>query len=411
MGDPVAAMRSLRFLLAATALVTAATAQDGLPGTARLIDGRSLTGALAVADGRATLVTTEGPVAFDLAEMTAFEAAQAIAVPIAADHRVWLRSGLELPVTRLTGVAGAPGKPAMVTIATPGGLVFDVPLTTVRAIRQGGKERPEPPLFAADLRQPPSSDDLIFVVKDGKAQRSVVTVKALTAERIDFLLRGDAFEFELAGLAGVVFGATTGFPPDRQPRPRTRVALTSGELLEGRLLTLAATGLQCRLDEGAVVDVPAARVLSLQVASDRLAWLTEMQPRVEQTPAFDRVWPWTVDRSPVGQGLVLGGKTFARGLCLVPRTRLTYDLGGRFDVFEATIGIDDRGGPEAHAILRVLVDDKVVFDSGPRTRGQAPETIRLELQKAKTLALEADFGKNYDLGDYCVFADPRVVQK
>ena len=108
---------------------------------------------------------------------------------------------------------------------------------------------------------------------------------------------------------------------------------------------------------------------------------------------------------------MLGGKACARGLCMVPRTKLTWDLGGRYDVFEATIGIDDRGGPEAHAVFRVLVDDKVVFDSGPRTRGQAPEAIRVELHKAKTLALEVDFGKNYDLGDYCVFADPRVVQQ
>ena len=402
---------SVRLVFALAATAAMALAQDGLRGIVRTIDGRTLIGSLVVVDGRATATTATGPVVLEVAEITAFDHADAVAAVVATPNHVWLRSGQELPATGLGGTPAADGKPAMLRIETPGGLVLDVPLSTVRALRQGGRERPEPALFGADLRQPPTSEDLIYVLKDGKAQRSAVTVSSLASERIDFLLRGSAFHFELSGFAAVVFGSTTGFAPDRQPKPRTRVLLTTGEQIEGRLLAVFATIVQCRLDEGAVIDVPTARVLSLQVASDRLAWLSEMKPKAEQTPAFDRTWPWTVDRSPVGPGLVLGGQPFARGICMVPRTRLTYDLGGRFDVFEATIGIDDRGGPEAHALFRVLVDGQAVFESQPRTRGQVPETLRIELKKAKTLAIEADFGKNYDLGDYCVFADARVIQQ
>jgi len=53
----------------------------------------------------------------------------------------------------------------------------------------------------------------------------------------------------------------------------------------------------------------------------------------------------------------------------------------------------------------------VVWDGGARVRGQKPEALRLELKKAQSLALEADFGRNYDLGDFCVFADARLVQQ
>lgn len=405
-------LRAALAIAAGAAMVAAAApAQDSLRGTARTIDGRTLVGSLVVADGRATLATATGEVVLDVAELTSFEPAGAAAATVAAPSRVWLRSGLELPAVRIGGAPAEGGRPARLAIETPGGLAFEVPLTTVRALRHGGATRPQPALFAADLAQPPTTDDLIYVVKDGKAQRSSVSVTAIGGDRIDFQLRGSAYEFALDGLAAVVFGSTTGFAPDRQPRPRTRVVLTSGEAIEGRLLAAGPAGVRCQLDEGAVVDVPTARLLSLQIATDRLAWLSEMQPRVEQTPAFDRIWTPTVDRSPIGAGLVLGGKTFTRGICIVPRARLTYDLGGRFDVFEATIGIDDRGGPDANAVFRVLIDGKVAFDSGPRTRGQAPEALRLELQKAKELALEVDFGKNYDLGDFCVFADARVVQQ
>ncbi|HIE70945.1 MAG TPA: hypothetical protein EYP98_12655, partial [Planctomycetes bacterium] len=68
-------------------------------------------------------------------------------------------------------------------------------------------------------------------------------------------------------------------------------------------------------------------------------------------------------------------------------------------------------GPEAHAIFRVFVDGKLVFESQPMTRGKKPEDLRVALNKAKSLVIEVDFGKNYDLGDFCAFADARVVQQ
>jgi hypothetical protein len=405
--------RSAFSVLALVAVAMPASAQNGMPGTLRTIDGRVLTGMLTIDEQQKVVLRNNNiEVELDLAEVTGFERAQAAVAPVATPHRVWLRSGLELPATRISGKPAAAGKPALVVVELPSALTIEVPLGTVRAIRHAPRGLAEPALFATDLKQPLGSEDVIYVVKDGTAQRSAVTVTSLSTDRIDFLLRGSAYDFELQGLAGIVFGATTGFAPDRQPRPRTRVQLTTGEALEGRLLGLDAQGAKCRLDEGVVVHVPAERLVNLQVATDRLAWLSELTPKqVEQTPAFDRVWPWTIDRTPVGTGFVLGGKTFTRGLCLVPRTRLVYDLAGKFDVFEATIGIDERTGPEAHAVFRVLADDQVLFTSQPHTRGMAPEVLRLDLKKAKTLTLEVDFGKNYDLGDYCVFADARLLQR
>lgn len=401
-----------RLGLALLATVAALPAQAASTALVRTIDGRTLRGAVTVADERMTVATAEGAVAFALGEVESLVYRDAEVGTIApAPLRLWLRSGLELPVRSLAGRAAADGKPAMLQVTTPGELRFELPLATVRALRQSGPSLPEPPLFAADLAQPPAAADLLYVVRDGRQQRSTVTVQALRDDRVDFLLRGEPFDFEFAGVAAIVFGADTGLVPDRQPKPRARLAVATGERLDGKLLAIDAERAQLRLDEGAVVDVPLAALRSVQMASDRLAWLGDLQPKVEQTPAFDRVWPIGVDRTPAGKGLVLGGKEHARGVCLVPRARLTYDLGGRFDVFEAIVGIDDRAGPDAHAIVRVLVDGKVAWDGGARTRGQKPEAVRIELKKAQTLALEADFGRNYDLGDFCVFADARLVQQ
>ncbi|MFN9757043.1 MAG: NPCBM/NEW2 domain-containing protein [Planctomycetota bacterium] len=399
------------FALPWAVLAAALGAQAGLPGRVRTIAGATFDGALAIADGAARVQTADGERRFDLAELAAFAPTGAASKPVAAPHRVWLRSGLDLPATALAGLPAANGVPARLVVTLPAGVDVAVPLAMVRALRHGGPERPEPALFAADRKQPLADADLLYVVRDGKAQRSAVTLRGFGARTVDVTLRGDEYEFATAGVAAVLFGDATGAAPDRQPKPRARRQIARRAAHDGKLLALSADGARLRLDEGVEVAVPAAAVLDLHMQSDRLVWLSDLQPKVEQTPAFDRVWLIGVDRTPAGKGLQLGGVAHARGLCLVPRARLTYDLGGRFDVFEAIVGIDDRAGPDAHALLRVLVDGVVVWDGGARTRGQQPEALRLELKKAKSLALEADFGRNYDLGDFCVFADARLVQQ
>ena len=398
-------------LVAALAAVPAVVVPAQARGTVQTIDGKTLTGTLAIAEGGSVTVIGEaGEAKLDIAELVSFERADARPRNVQVENRVWLRSGLELPAKKLSGRVAVDGKPAILVVRLPSGLDLEVPVSTVRAIRQGGLQRPQPALFKQDLEEPLANIDLIYVVKNGKAQRSSVEVTGFTAESIDFILRDAEYEFELSGIAGVVFGANTGFAPDRQSRPRVSVSLTTGERIEGKILSLGES-LRCRLDEGSVLEVPMRNLHRIDVSSDRLVWLSDLKPKVEQTPAFDRVWPWHNDRSVAGAGFELNGKHFERGLGLVPHTKLTYDLSGRFDMFEAMIGIDDRGGPLAHAIFRVNVDGKLVFESKPMTRGQAPHELRLDLNKAKALLLEVDFGKNYDLGDFCAFADARVVQK
>jgi hypothetical protein len=398
------------FVLAAAA---AAVAAQGAPQmTLTAIDGRSATGALTIgADGAVRVAPAQGDaLALSLADVLSIEAVGARAAPAAGGLFVWLRSGATFPATRILGAAAQNGKPASVTIATPSGAELTVPLSSLAALRCRGEE---PRTFAADRQSPDVNNDLLYAVKDGKLQRFSVTVESLADGKVHFDLRGTAYDFALEGndaTAAIVFGKNTGFAPDRQGKPRVSVALTGGEVFEGRLLQ-ADTALRLRFDEGCEVSVPMGVVRRIDVLSDKLTWLSTLEPKAEQTPAFDRVWPWTLDRSPAGPGIVIAGKTYGRGLELVPRTRLTYDLAGKYDVFEAVLGIDDRGGPQAHAILRVLVDGKVAFESEPLVRGSKPKPVRVDLGKCKQLAIEADFGKNFDLGDLCAFADARVLQQ
>jgi NPCBM/NEW2 domain len=394
----------------------AAMAQEGPVCTVKTVDGRSLEGRVTVDASGVVHVTPEKGDAQTLqfADLREIDESQAVkaAIPELAD-KVWLRAGGQILATRVVGpTAPAAGKETVPSteLTLPAGVQLAMPLRHVAAIRFAREGAPEPATLDADLDQPSPTNDFLYVAHDGRALRVSVTIDRMTADKLEFTLRGQASSTPLDTVIAIVFGKSSGFAPDRQPKPRASVLLASGDRLEGKLLGLEKT-CRLRLDEGPTVELPREQVMSVAVATDKLTWLSDLQPKVEQVPAFDRVWPWTKDRSPVGPGIRLGDKNYEHGLVMVPKTVLTYRLDGRYDLFEATIGIESRGGPQANAVFRVLVDSKVAYESPAMTLGKAPETVRLPLGKCKQLALEVDFGKNFDLGDLCVFADARVIQQ
>jgi hypothetical protein len=221
---------------------------------------------------------------------------------------------------------------------------------------------------------------------------------------------GEDQTIALSRVHGLVFGVDHGAPPDALANPRVVLTLRNGREISGGLAAMDQARCRLRLDEGVDLELASNSVVRIQVQSDRLVHLTDLTPETEQTAALDRSWPPLLDHGPGGGPIQLGGRSFARGLVLFPRTRLTYALDGRFDILETTIGLEERAGPAAHAVFRILGDDRVLFDSGPVTPRSEPRALKITVTKVKRLTLEADFGENLDLGDLCVFAAPRLLK-
>ncbi|MGC6487338.1 MAG: NPCBM/NEW2 domain-containing protein [Planctomycetota bacterium] len=381
-------------------------------GTVRAVDGRVWTGSLTVSEtGRVEVATDKGKVELAVADLASFEQEGSEVRSVRTEHQVWLRSGAVLPVMQFGGWGPSfPGPVGALWVTLPCDRPLILPLGVLRAVRHGGLERPQPTLFEHDLANPLANEDILYAAVNNKTQRSLVTVSKFTTRGVEFLRRGEECELGSGVLSGVVFGRNSGVAPDRQPGPRAALTLTTGERIEGRLLGIIENVL-IRLDEGCTFSVHMEKVHRLDVPSGKLVWLSDLAPKVEQAPVFDQTSPWCNNRSVAGPGFELLGKRYERGLGLVPRTRLTYDLGSCFDVFEALIGIDDRGGSAAHAVFRVYADGEQVFESAPMVRGQAPAKLRVALNKAKTLTVEVDFSKKYALGSFCAFVDARVIQE
>ena len=120
------------------------------------------------------------------------------------------------------------------------------------------------------------------------------------------------------------------------------------------------------------------------------------------------MWPPLVDQRPGGGEIRLGDKKYARGLVVVPFTRLTYALEGGFDSFSTVIGFEEGAGAFGEAVFRVRGDGRVLFDSGTMSVAEPPRPIDLPVTGVRQLALEVDFGRWLDIGCTCVFASPRL---
>lgn len=318
--------------------------------------------------------------------------------------RLWLRSGQELPGRCHSGSLDA------VVWEVPGMREpIEVAWRFVRGIRVDAGDDPLEPAFGERLAVPSADRDALFATgADGRVQRVSVRIHGVDGDKLVADFGGQRRTIPMDRVYGVVFADRAGAAPDRQARPRVVAELVGGGAVAGKLIGLGDVEVRVRLDEAIAIRVARPLVATLRVESDHVRLLSDLTPVVEQTPALDRAWPPLVNRGQDGGLIRLGGRTYATGLVLFPRTRLTYALEGEFALFEAVIGMADGAGAEANAVFRVWGDGQELFSSGEVTAAVPPRKLRIPIAGCARLVIEADFGRGLDIGDACVFAQPRL---
>jgi hypothetical protein len=130
---------------------------------------------------------------------------------------------------------------------------------------------------------------------------------------------------------------------------------------------------------------------------------------MQHTPFFDVGWDFRRDSSLSGQPIRIGGVEYTKGLAVHSKTLLEYNLAGRYRLFETVVGIDDSSGPLGDAVVRVLADQRPLFEATVRA-GQPGKPVSVNVQNADKLVLEVDYGNRLDLGDHVVFANARLIK-
>ncbi|MFQ3592846.1 MAG: NPCBM/NEW2 domain-containing protein [Gemmataceae bacterium] len=198
-------------------------------------------------------------------------------------------------------------------------------------------------------------------------------------------------------LSAIVLSAEAGHLAPKKPLVRA-IILPNNRSPGGRFTLVSA-----RLDGGDLVGKTPFGA-TLRVGLERLARL-ERLPSAEWTaavplyevagrryryrPYLDEQIPLGVDATPRGRDLRVGGQTWERGLSLAVGAEVTIPLAGKYQRFEAVVGLDDLEGAGGRAKVVIRLDDKPL-SVGPRDTLGDPFRLDCDLNGAQTLSLRVE---------------------
>ena len=295
-------------------------------------------------------------------------------------------------------------------LRTPWGDNLVVPLARVKGIYMGLPEHKESAeSFAKRLRTRGTDDLLLATSKNGEVVAISGVAEGTEGDRLLFHFEDKTRSLPLKQVEGLVLAAR---PEPEQPEgPRSTFSLAGGLVISGLWKDLDTETWKVETAWGQELKLPAPEVRSVRFRGGEMTYLSDLEPgKVEQTPFFGRLNPWRKDVNLAGGPLKMDGKTYERGLAVHSRTALTYDLEGRYNTFEATVGFDEAAKKTGRVDCRVFADDKELY-ANPDLRADArPVKLSLPIAKVRRLRLIVDFGANQDTGDRVIWANARLFR-
>lgn len=209
----------------------------------------------------------------------------------------------------------------------------------------------------------------------------------------------------------IVAARLASISPKSLPDRRVAVSLRSSGRFVATACRWSGERIELTMAVGPAIEVEAERLLSLDFYGGRWHWLSDQTPiSVEHTPLLGLDWPYVVDRNVLGNAIRVGGETFRHGIGVHGRTRVTYDLQGRYREFVTQFGMDDDSGTLADVDVAILVDGQRSFDRQGVRRGRLHGPIRLDVSHANRVELVTDFGANGDLQDRFDWVEPALIR-
>jgi hypothetical protein len=289
---------------------------------------------------------------------------------------------------------------------------IELPVDSVKEIWMGSTAKIAK---AKALKVAAENQDVAYVSKESDVVSVAGVINGIDGESLLFTFNDQQRRIALDRLVGLVIGGQAVDPDVAKAHEfdfKQLVAMTSGEKLAGRIQSIESGNLTLRAAAaGGPVKISLEKIDRIVIQNGRLVYLSDLTPtKVEQTPYFDRILPLRVDKSLGGSTLSTQAGPTTRGVTMPSRSVVTYDIGGRFDDFKATLGFQQPEGHNGRANVRVLADGKPIFEN-PDVRGDQPVVdLSLKIAGVKQLTLEVDFGQQQDVGDWVVFAEPKLLR-
>lgn len=284
----------------------------------------------------------------------------------------------------------------------------ELPVSLVRAIVWKQSESVD------KLIANPSVDEDSVLVQTSEGERGVQgIVEGLDRQELKINYQGESRTIGLERLNAIVMADIGLAAPDG---PMATVRLTDGSTTRGVLGELADGRLSLQTSGRTALEINADKVVSIAINSDRLIFLSDLDPvDVQQKSVFTVTRPWQRDQSVEKRKLAIGsGESdqplrFKKGLGTQSFTELVFRNEDGFDQFAATVGIaiETQGRGDCRMVVR---GDGIELWSG-RVRGtDPPQEIKVDIKGMQDVALVVYPGEDFDLADHANWGNARFLK-
>ena len=288
---------------------------------------------------------------------------------------------------------------------------FKLPLQAVRAIVWRDSETVQ-----QVIAKPSTDIDRVIVDVDGTPQTVNGIVEAVTKDSVSVNYKGKLRSIGIAKinaivLADVGYKAPTGV--------LASVLTTEGSQFFGSIKSWAkeSDGIVVKLaitDKESTIAIPVKRVAELQIKSDRLMFLSKVEPiAVRETTDFVEARQFQRDRSVTGGKLKIRGAdskpiVFNNGIGAQATSELTYANDKKFNRLLATVGIDLATKGRGDCRVVVKTDGVEVFNQ-QLTAQDDPIELDVDVTNTGQVSLIVLPGREFDLADHVVWGNVKLV--
>jgi hypothetical protein len=308
---------------------------------------------------------------------------------------LWLLDGDHLGGSPL-GVSGE-----SLSWRCPGFGDLSFPLNRVRAIQRAAQPAP--------ANDAPRTEDVLSLA-NGDALHGIIsdiTDSAITIQPAG----GEATTVPLVSVASADFAT----PPGTTSNPTAlqrgfRVTTADGTAVTADSVQLTDRNLRVHF-VGADHPLPISSVAGIEQVNGPVVWLSAVSPiESTQIPAFsDRVLPAQMDKTVAGDPIRFNDREFAHGIGVHSYSRLVFPVDSQSRSFRTQFAIDG-DEPWADVTVRIKLDGNTKFEKAHVTSGVISDVVSLDLNGAKTLTLEVDYGDNYDVQDRLNWIEPAMIR-
>ena len=167
-------------------------------------------------------------------------------------------------------------------------------------------------------------------------------------------------------------------------------------------------------DKESTIAIPVKRVAELQIKSDRLLFLSKVEPiAVRETTDFVEARQFQRDRSVTGGKLKIRGAdskpiVFNNGIGAQATSELTYANDKKFNRLLATVGIDLATKGRGDCRVVVKTDGVEVFNQ-QLTAQDDPIELDVDVTNTGQVSLIVLPGREFDLADHVVWGNVKLV--